>query len=70
MLQFSGLRALRCGAMRLRLENSGGAVMLQHDLVFLLYFFTKQTHEYSQLSIMRDGAAGFWQVPPYPLKMS
>jgi hypothetical protein len=36
-----GLRAHRGGAMRFGLECAGGAVMLQHDLVFLFYFLAE-----------------------------
>ena len=36
-----GLRALRRGAMRFRLQRSGAAIVLQHDLVFLFHLFAE-----------------------------
>jgi len=37
----AGLGALGGGAVELGLESASGAVVLQHDLVFLLYFLAE-----------------------------
>ena len=51
--------------MRLGLEHSGAAVVLQHDLVLLLHLFAKQTHEislYPLCGTSEDNGEAVWAV--------